>query len=1205
MNNPQDIREAINIGIDVATFLLNTRRVLEAIELFKECLILLSVKGRAIIEPQSFKWVYTLISAKLFRAYYLVYDYAQAESYGRMLLVQHCDDGERALESKLCIKLGSLYDSQSKYEEAKELYERALGIATDTGDKEREADAYGNLGVVFQSLGEYAKAREYQEKALKIEKEIGYQRGEAVSFENLGVVFSSLGEDGKAKEYFNKALAIKEEIGDIGGEASCYGNLGSVFHSLGDYVKAKEYHEKALAIFVEIGDKRGEAWCYGNLGILYQSYGDYGKAKEYLGNALCITKEIGDRGGEASCYGSLGSLFQCLGQYVEAKVYLEKALAIRVNIGDKSGQATDYRHLGAVFQCCGAYFKAKEYYEKALKITTEIGNRRGQSEDYSCLGTVFRNLGEYVKAKEYHERALAIKVEICDRYGEGKEYGNLGILFNFLGQQREAKAYHEKALVISVEIGHRRGEADCCANLGCVFKCLADFSKAKKYLEKSLAMAIQIGDRQGEATCYGNLGLVLQSYGDYDKAQKHLEQALQLKILIGDRQGQAADYGNLGLVFASLGEYVKAIEYFEKALKIRKEVGDRHGEGVDYGNLGTTFCSLGDYVKAQEYLDKSLAIGVEIGDRHGEASSYGNLGTVFFFRGDYGKAKEYHEKALAIRTKIGDRIGEASNYMNLGSIFHSLGDYGKAEECLKKALSISKDTGDGDKEIKCLCGLTLVKVSEKKYEEAFLYLFPCIKKFEDMKGFFRENDYFKIAYSDMYFHAFPFRMLSMLLYAANKPLEALYALELGRARALADLMSAQYFVENQISADPQSWVGIENVIKAEKNCVCLYTSYSPESFLFCILKTSGVMHFRMRKVASYTLVKNLDVFLAKSFRSLGELSVECSEDRSLNSSNAIEAKSKLYLEESLPSLRIVEEEGAEDDNDPEPSLALYYKLLISPVADLLVEPEIIIVPDRSLYKVPFAALSDENGKYLSESFRIRIVPSLTTLTLIHDSPADYHSQSGALIVGDPEVGHVYYKGYLENISGLPFARREAEMIGRLLNTRPLLGQNATKQAVLQTMHSVSLIHLAAHGNAETGEIALAPERPTNGYPQERDFMLSMSDISKVGLRAKLVVLSCCHSASGQIRAEGVVGIARAFLGSGARSVLVALWAIEDSSTEQFMSRFYEHLIRGESASESLHQAMTWMRSNGYSDVRDWAPFMLIGDDVTFVFGKPK
>ena len=50
-----------------------------------------------------------------------------------------------------------------------------------------------------------------------------------------------------------------------------------------------------------------------------------------------------------------------------------------------------------------------------------------------------------------------------------------------------------------------------------------------------------------------------------------------------------------------------------------------------------------------------------------------------------------------------------------------------------------------------------------------------------------------------------------------------------------------------------------------------------------------------------------------------------------------------------------------------------------------------------------------------------------------------------------------------------------------------------------------------------------------------------------------------------------------------------------------MSRFYEHLVRGESASESLHQAMKWMRSNGFTKVSQWAPFVLIGDDVTFDF----
>ena len=271
------------------------------------------------------------------------------------------------------------------------------------------------------------------------------------------------------------------------------------------------------------------------------------------------------------------------------------------------------------------------------------------------------------------------------------------------------------------------------------------------------------------------------------------------------------------------------------------------------------------------------------------------------------------------------------------------------------------------------------------------------------------------------------------------------------------------------------------------------------------------------------------------------------------------------------------------------------------MAALLKEPEIIIVPDSCMYQVPFAALTDDEGNFVSETFRLRIVPSLTTLKLIQESPPYYHSHTGALIVGDPQVGEVIYKGRRMNITGLPCARKEAEMIGRLLGVTPLIGDRATKQAVLQAIHSVSLIHLAAHGDAERGEIVLSPECPADYVPREEAFLLTMNEISRIKLRAKLVVLSCCHSARGQIKAEGVIGIARAFLGSGARSVLAARWALDDTATEKFMTCFYEHLFRGESASESLHEARKWMRNNGFVEVSKWASFMLIGDNVTFDF----
>ena len=146
----------------------------------------------------------------------------------------------------------------------------------------------------------------------------------------------------------------------------------------------------------------------------------------------------------------------------------------------------------------------------------------------------------------------------------------------------------------------------------------------------------------------------------------------------------------------------------------------------------------------------------------------------------------------------------------------------------------------------------------------------------------------------------------------------------------------------------------------------------------------------------------------------------------------------------------------------------------------------------------------------------------------------------------------------ERLQQLPCAREDVEMIGRILKTAPLTGTEVTKDKVLLRISSVTLLLIAEHGLMETGEIAWAPGNPSHASPRpnEEDYLLTMADLLHVKLRARLVVLSCCHSARGEIKAEGVVGIARAVLGAGTRSVLVSLWAIDDAATqEEFLPRF--------------------------------------------------
>ena len=1004
-----------------------------------------------------------------------------------------------------------------------------------------------------------------------------------------------LGKCDKAREYHEKALAITIEVGNRQGEATIYGNLGTLFQALGKYSNAREYQKKALAIRLEIGNRNGEAKSYGNLGILFQSLGKYDKAREYQEKALAITIEIGDRNGEASSYGNLGILFQSLGQYDKAQVYQEKALAIRIEIGDRHGEATSYGNLGTLFEALGKYGKAREYQEKALAITIEIGDRNGEATSYGNLGTLSQSLGQCDKARIYQEKALAIGIEVGDRDREAIVCGNLGTLFRALGKYDKAREYQEKALAIRLDIGHRNGVATSYGNLGTLFQDLGKYDQAREYQEKALATRIEIGDRNGEAASYGNLGKLFELVGRYEKAREYYERALAITTEIGEWKGQAKNHNNFGTLFSTLGEYDKAQEHYEKALRMWKRVGNRKEEATIYGNLGNLFIVLGKYRKADEYLEKALAIRLEICDRRGVAANYEHLGLISLQCGCHDKAQEYHNNALAIQMEISDKEGTLASLMNLGLCFQSLGKYEITKEYFKKALLLSRDIGNNLKEFQCLCCLTMLSCEEhEEREEAISYLFQSIAKYDTLRAFLDDNDQFKTSFLEEH-GTFPYKLLSVMLCSAGKPKDSLYVEELRRARGLADLMAARYSIEEQISGNPQSWCGIQEIITREVHCACLYVSVEKEDARFWILKATGAIHFTEKEVGleanSVTgLVPDLDEFLKDSFRSLGILPQENCEDRSLDDTESMSLR-----HESRPAPRDY------NAKDIKANLQLCYEIIIAPVANLLKEPEIIIVPDSCMYQVPFAALSDEGNKYLSETFRLRIVPSLTTLKCIQDSPPDYHSQTGALIVGDPEVGEVIHNGRRKTMTALPCARKEAEMIGRLLGVTPLIGDRAKKQAVLQKINSVSLIHLAAHGCAERGEIALSPMRPSLSIPREKDYLLTMVDISKIQLRAKLVVLSCCHSGKGEIKAEGMIGIARAFLGSGARSVLAARWALNDEATEQFMTCFYKHLFRGESASESLHEARRWMRNNGFDKVSDWAPFMLIGDNVTFDF----
>ena len=720
-------------------------------------------------------------------------------------------------------------------------------------------------------------------------------------------------------------------------------------------------------------------------------------------------------------------------------------------------------------------------------------------------------------------------------------------------------------------------------NLGTIYHGLGELKKAIKYHQRHLQIAKEVGDKAGEGRSYGNLGNAYHGLGQFQTAIEYHQRHLEIAKEVGDKAGEGRSYGNLGNAYHGLGQFQTAIEYHQRHLEIAKGVGDKAGEGRSYGDLGNAYYALRQFKTAIEHHQRDLEIAKEVGDRAGEGRSFGNLGYVYGSLRQFQTAIEYQNRSLEISKEVGDKIGEEISYHLLGTILHAQKKFKRAIELYQLHLEISKEVGDMTGEACSLGSLGISFECQGDPMRAFIYFNSSVEVYDDITASLQLNDQWKISYRNQ--HQSAYKGLWRISLIQGKVVNALLAAEKGRAQALRDLMDTRYrpdyTLRNSGSCLSLSSVPSNTVFMA-LNGPCVH---------FWVFLSEDNIQMRKLHVNNYKYEDELEFFIQLQNKTALK---EISRRDAVSCENPSPGSPK-------------EEEVANDvirvDVRCSQSRALQklHDIIVTPIADLIKGNEITFVPEGPLCLVPYAALEDSKSSYLSDSFSIRVLPSLTTLQLIHDCPAEFHMKSGALLVGDPCFKHIIYQGGL--LVQLPGARKEVEMIGRILKHSPLIGEMATKEKVLKRMSSVALVHIAAHGKMETGEVILAPNTTRkNSQPEEKDYLMTMKDVLEAGLRARLVVLSCCYTARGEVMAEGVVGIARAFLGAGARSVVVTLWAIDDEGTLEFMSFFYDALSKGKKASEALQQAMKCMKeSEMFKEVQYWAPFVLIGDDVSLDF----
>ncbi len=288
------------------------------------------------------------------------------------------------------------------------------------------------------------------------------------------------------------------------------------------------------------------------------------------------------------------------------------------------------------------------------------------------------------------------------------------------------------------------------------------------------------------------------------------------------------------------------------------------------------------------------------------------------------------------------------------------------------------------------------------------------------------------------------------------------------------------------------------------------------------------------------------------------------------------------LEEDIRALRQAMKEPEESAAIVQGLAQGLYQRLLAPLGQQLQGKDLLIVPHGILHYLPFSMLHDGNGPLVARS-NLRMLPSSSVLLYL--ATASQRPVKPMLVFGNPDLGDAKFD--------LPSAEAEARHIAQgMAHSTLLVRGEATETAFKQQAPAHRYVHVASHGqfNAST---PLASRVLLAKTPQD-DGSLTVNELYNLRLGADLVVLSACETGLGGIMSgDDLVGLTRAFIYSGAHSVVGSLWEVDDETTADLMQDFYQAVAAGMSKTKALRQAQNKLRAR-YPHPFYWSAFYLTG-----------
>ncbi|MBN1959459.1 MAG: CHAT domain-containing protein [Deltaproteobacteria bacterium] len=879
------------------------------------------------------------------------------------------------------------------------------------------------------------------------------------------------------------------------------------------------------------------------------------------------------------------SLIEVVNQINLAKVYLaldeidaaatlwEKAISFYQQKGDAKNAAINAQMLGMAFSHAQRGQNALTAFTRCQQFATKAKQNLITADCLVNRGSELRRQSKYIEATKAYNEAISLYAQVHAN-DEVYPHRYLGFIYesslsnydlaleqfstalNLASAKKldelipslsldVARVYrirgeYERALaqVVTTESGlaqkNTQARSEAALEAAKIYWYRGDYRRAIKRQSQGLELALSSGNTFLEIQARSLEGLIALNQGELPRAQNNISDALNLARLTGRKSEEAVQLQNLGIVLREAGQLQEALHQFRAALAIDEKLGSIEGRAYDLRHIAITLERQGKHTQALQSLNTALELSRSIGNRYNEL------------------------QCVLAQAEILEILGSA-----------------KAQEGYAFAARTSHELSLAEVEWRALYGLGRIAKNYQEIPLARDYFTKALKVVERL-GRGRTEAYAGHSRDHLYEDA-----ISLALTTNNLD-EAYTYIERARARRLVDILSSgtlnftdpqtKQFINAEMAASDAVITANRLVDRGGVNAnEKLKTAINNQMKARNALKQYNQRLWRALVIKPVPLAKLQSVLpdnttLLTYFVGPSTLTALIIRKYTITYNQLKITRDQ--LEAYVNRIRKGLQNFADVNND----LTALANIILSPLSVKILEKtkNLILLPHRSLFHVPFAALPLGNDLLLSK-VALATAPSASVLfDRLVEAPRNKIRRIAAFAPAND----------------LPFARLESQAVA---GSQAFVGAQANKTRWFTI--NADAVDIAAHARLNPSDplassIFFAPDKFSDGHLELRE-IFGLHNVPSV------ITLSACETASSSVHGDEWLSLSNAFLTAGARTIIATQMRILDLSAALIIKRFYREL-RNNSTAEALRLAALHVRKN-YPHPSHWATFILSGD----------